>query len=238
VSLPHPATALPSDFTAEEVEIYRLVQAYTMTSPERVVAAVRAIDHVVANRIAGDVVECGVWRGGSMMAMAYALLHRGDAGRRLFLYDTFAGMPPPGDRDVQYDGSVAADLLASSPRNAPVWGFASLEEVRRNLESTGYPSERIHFVPGPVEATIPLTVPAAIAVLRLDTDWYASTRHELRHLYPLLSERGILIVDDYGHWRGAKEATDEYFGESTLRPFLHRIDYTGVLAVKPRLSRA
>lgn len=226
------AIGLPPDFTAEEVEIYRRVQEHTMTSPERVVAAVRAIDHIVANQIGGDVVECGVWLGGSTMAMALALLHRGDPGRTLFLYDTFAGMSPPGDRDIQYDGSPAADLLASSPRESHVWGCAPLGEVQRNLESTGYPPDRIRFVVGRVEETIPGTLPAAIAVLRLDTDWYASTRHELTHLYPLLAERGVLIVDDYGHWRGAKEATDEYFRQSGLRPFLHRIDYTGVLVVK------
>jgi predicted O-methyltransferase YrrM len=222
----------PPDFTAAEIEICERVAPHTMTSAERVVAAIRAIDYVVDNGIAGDVVECGVWRGGSTMAMAHALLRRGDTARTLFLFDTFSGMPPPGARDVQFDGVAAAALLAGAPREAHVWGVAALDDVRRNVESTGYPPERIRIVAGAVEETIPATLPPSIAVLRLDTDWYASTRHELVHLYPRLSDGGVLIVDDYGHWRGARDATDEYFGTRAFRPFLHRIDYTGVLAIK------
>lgn len=228
----------PPDFTAEEIDICERVAPYTMTGAERVVAAVRAVEYVVANGIAGDVVECGVWRGGSTMAMAYALLRRGDVDRTLFLFDTFAGMPVPGARDVQHDGAPAAALLASAPRDAHVWGVAAIDDVRRNIASTGYPRERIRFVAGPVEETIPATLPQSVAVLRLDTDWYESTRHELVHLYPRLSDGGILIVDDYGHWRGSKVATDEYFGAGAFRPFLHRIDYTGVLAVKPARGRS
>jgi O-methyltransferase len=218
-------------------DIVRQVQPYTMTSLERIHAAIRAVDSIVDGGIAGDLVECGVWRGGSMMAMALALLRRGDSGRALWLYDTFAGMTPPTDRDVQFDGAPAAELLARSSRDAHVWAIAGLDDVRRNLEATGYPPQRMHFVVGPVEATIPGTAPDSIAILRLDTDWYESTRHELVHLYPRLSARGVLIVDDYGHWRGSKEATDEYFGALDSPPHLEGIDYTGVLAIKPEAVR-
>jgi O-methyltransferase len=218
--------------TPAEREIYQQVQSCTMTSAERVIAAIRSVDHVVEKGIAGGIVECGVWRGGSMMAMALALLRHGDVGRTLFLYDTFAGMSAPGDRDVQFDGAPASAVLAASSRDSYMWAVASLDQVRSNLASTGYPIEGMRFIAGPVEETIPRILPDAIAILRLDTDWYASTRHELAHLYPLLSDGGILIVDDYGHWRGAKEATDEYFSQSDDPPVLHRIDYTGVLALK------
>lgn len=210
-------------------EIRARVQPYTMTSVERIHAAIRAVDAIVDNGIDGDIVECGVWRGGSMMAMAYALLRRGDVARSLYLYDTFAGMTAPAARDIQHDGIHAADVLARAPY---FWAIVALDEVRRNLESTGYPRERMHFIVGPVEQTIPATMPDAIAILRLDTDWYASTRHELVHLYPRLRGGGILIVDDYGHWRGSKEATDEYFGGIGAAPALQFIDYSGVLAVK------
>ena len=229
----HPAAGSPSGVSLSDEEIHRRVQPYTMTSAERVVAAIRAVDYVVTNGIEGDVVECGVWRGGSVMAMAYALLRRGEVRPTLFLYDTFAGMCPPTERDVRFDGAPAADLLASSPKDGDVWGVAPLDEVKRNLASTGYPAAKLCFVTGPVERTIPRTMPGAIAILRLDTDWYESTRHELVHLYPLLREGGVLIVDDYGHWRGSKAATDEYFAGIAERPELHRIDYTGVLAIKP-----
>jgi hypothetical protein len=218
-------------------EIVRAVQPYTMTGVERILAAVRAVDTILDQGIDGDLVECGVWRGGSMMAMAYALLRRGVSGRMLWLYDTFAGMTAPTAKDVQFDGAPAADLLARSPRDAAIWAVAALDDVRRNLASTGYPAEMMQFVAGPVEVTIPRTIPAAIAVLRLDTDWYESTRHELVHLYPLLRAGGVLIVDDYGHWRGSKEATDDYFRDVDLPPHLHGIDYTGVLAVKPEAAR-
>jgi hypothetical protein len=214
-------------------EIVRAVQPYTMTSVERIRAAIHAADRIIGQNVDGANVECGVWRGGSMMAMACALLRSGVRDRTLYLYDTFSGMTPPTARDVQFDGAPAAELLARSARDTHVWAVAALEDVRRNLTSTGYPLEQMRFVIGPVEETIPHIVPEAIAILRLDTDWYESTRHELVHLYPLLRAGGVLIVDDYGHWRGAKEATDEYFSRTEAPPPLEGIDYSGVLAVKP-----
>jgi O-methyltransferase len=112
-----------------------------------------------------------------------------------------------------------------------LWCIASLDDVRANLLSTGYPANQIHFVPGKVEQTIPKTLPERLALLRLDTDWYESTKHELEHLYPRLSNDGVLIIDDYGHWRGAREAVDEFFLRSR-HPLLHRLDYTGRLMLK------
>jgi hypothetical protein len=88
------------------------------------------------------------------------------------------------------------------------------------------------FIKGKVEETIPGTLPKEISLLRLDTDWYESTLHNLVHLYPLLRKGGILILDDYGHWQGARKATDEYFARENIIPFLSRIDYTGRLYVK------
>lgn len=104
------------------------------------------------------------------------------------------------------------------------------------MESTGYPPERIHLVPGRVEDTVPAQAPERIALLRLDTDWYASTKHELDHLYPRLSDGGVLIVDDYGHFEGARRAVDDYLAEQAEPLLLNRIDYTGRIAVKPGLA--
>jgi hypothetical protein len=190
------------------------------------------VDHVVRHGIGGDIVECGVWRGGSMMAVALALIARGDTSRTLHLYDTFEGMSEPTDADRGPGGESARSQLARARRGDPVWAVAGLEDVQRNLWSTGYPRERIRFVRGRVEDTIPATLPERVALLRLDTDWYESTRHELRHLYPLLARGGILIIDDYGHWEGARRAVDEHFGESAEPVFLHRVDYTARLVVK------
>ncbi|MFL6600424.1 MAG: TylF/MycF/NovP-related O-methyltransferase [Steroidobacteraceae bacterium] len=224
------------DMNALEMEIYEQIKPYTMTTIEKVIALVRAVQYVVKNRIAGDFVECGVWRGGSMMAVALALRAAGETDRDLFLYDTFAGMSPPTPQDARYDGATAAELLKAGGPNARVFAYASLEDVTANLTATGYPQERIHYVKGLVEHTVPGTAPAKICMLRLDTDWYESTRHELQHLYPRLSHNGVLIIDDYGHWRGSQQATDEYFSQLHPAPFLNRIDYSGRLAIKPPAS--
>jgi hypothetical protein len=75
-------------------------------------------------------------------------------------------------------------------------------------------------------------MPAALALLRLDTDWYESTRHELQNLYPMLSTRGVLMIDDYGHWAGSRRAVDEYFSDPRRKILLNRVDYTGRIGIK------
>ena len=228
---PESADAL-FDLTESEREIVRTAQPITMTGPVRLATLVQAVTHIVKNGIPGDIAECGVWRGGSMVAIARTLLSLGDTSRRLFLYDTFEGMTEPTVRDQDFAGhSAAAQLDRDAPRTG-VWAFASFEDVRANLLATGYPIDRIVFVPGRVEVTIPATLPGALALLRLDTDWYESTRHELVHLYPLLSQLGLLIIDDYGHWQGAREATDEFVKTLDHPLYLHRIDYPARIAVK------
>jgi len=205
-----------------------------MTGVERLYAVWEAARHVVDRDVPGDVVECGVWRGGSSMMAALAIQERG-ARRDLWLFDTYEGMPPPGELDVSYRGVHAGSELRSARRQAgveSVWAYATLDDVRANLLSTGYPLEHLHFVPGKVEDTIPLRAPDRIALLRLDTDWYESTRHELEYLYGRLEPGGVLIIDDYGHWAGARRAVDEFFSTLATPPMLHRIDYTGRIAVK------
>jgi hypothetical protein len=219
--------AWPPDFSAEDVALCRAVSGRTMTSPERIVALAESIRHVSRNRVPGAIVECGVWRGGSMMAAAMTLVDAGDTSRELFLFDTFEGMTAAGARDVSVSGQPGA-------KTAPAGSCDSTEaEVAANLRSTGYPPGQVRLVKGRVEETVPGEAPARIALLRLDTDWYESTRHELRHLYPRLSSAGVLIVDDYGHWSGAREAVDEYFATLPQRPLLFRVDYTGRCCIKP-----
>ena len=203
-----------------------------MTSPERLNALILATRYVSRYGIPGDVVECGVWRGGSMQAVALTLLAATENTRDLYLFDTYEGMPPPGEEDKRRDGASAADLLKTAHRGAGIWAVATLEDVRAGLEQIPYPTERIHFVKGLVQDTVPVQAPERIAILRLDTDWYASTRHELEHLFPLLQPGGILVIDDYGDWQGARQAVDEYFAACRLPYFMHRIDETGRLVVK------
>ncbi len=230
------AVRLPPDFDEQTTKIFNTVNPYTMTSPERIAALVEAVRYVVANDIPGDFVECGVWRGGSSMAAAMALKELGDISRELFLYDTYEGMSAPTDEDVDIAGRSAEMKFSQRQltEDSSEWCRSPLDDVRRNLESTGYPLEKVHFVKGKVQDTIPGTIPAGpIAILRLDTDWYESTRHELQHLYPVLVENGVLILDDYGYWQGARKAVDEYFAANGLRPLMGRVDFAGRMILKP-----
>jgi hypothetical protein len=207
---------------------------YTMTvlrGIEPSYSLYKAVQYVVENKIPGDFVECGVWRGGSVILMALALAHFGDTNRKIFLYDTFTGMTKPDEKDVDWDGLNLQKKWEKDPSTQ--WGYGgSLEEVRKNVYTSNYPKDNFVFVKGSVEHTLPDTVPENCALLRLDTDWYASTYHELVHLYPTLSTGGILIIDDYGWCRGARRATDQYIEENKLNLFLSRIDESVRLAVK------
>ena len=224
------------DLEPEFLELHELCREQTMTSVERMYALYSATNYIVENELPGDFVECGIWRGGSVMLMAATLLRRGDTTRDLWLYDTFDGMTAPGAEDVQaMSGRAAAHILQEHERKPgdPFWGIAARDGVERNLRRTGYPFQRFRVIEGDVMATLPECAPEAIALLRLDTDWYASTRHELEQLYPRLVPGGVLIIDDYGYWRGARKATDEFLATLRPRPLLQRIDYTGRICVKP-----
>ena len=223
-----------ADITPDERDIISAVRPYTMTSRARLLSAIHAVRHVVRAQIPGDIMECGVWRGGSMMAMALTLIGEGDTTRRLHLADTFTGMTAPEDVDRDVKGRTAAWRLSRSGRHGRVRAVATRADVERNIRSTEYPMDQIHFIEGAVEETIPAYAPRQLALLRLDTDWYKSTKHELVHLFPRVVPGGILIIDDYGAWRGARKAVDEYFAGQRL--FLHRIDETGRVLVKPHLS--
>lgn len=229
------AEAFPLDFDKDDVEIVRAVQPYTMTSRERIYALLNAVRYIVQNDIPGDIVECGVWKGGSVMAAAMELLRLGRTDRRFFLYDTFQGMPEPTAIDIDLKrGKSAVGSFEQWKDNegGSSWCFAPLDDVKETLSTVGYDMTRMFLVKGKVEDTIPANAPATIALLRLDTDFYESTLHELTHLFPRLSHRGVLIVDDYGQWQGARQAVDQYVMENNLGILLNRIDYTGRIGVK------
>lgn len=224
---------LPPDFDPSITEIITKVKDFTLTSPERIFALCQAVEYIVTQQIPGDIVECGVWKGGSMMAVAQTLINLGENDRQLYLFDTFEGMTTPDKNDVDYQGTPAFKKLKISRKqeSSSTWCYASLETVKTAVFSIGYSCENIHFIQGRVEETIPANAPQQIALLRLDTDWYASTKHELVHLFPRLSSGGVLIIDDYGHWQGARQAVDEYIKENRIRILLNRIDYTGRIGV-------
>ena len=224
----------PRDLEPSVAETVREVMPYTLTSVQRLVTLCDAVQYVVHNQISGDIVECGVWKGGSMMAIARTLIQSGDQSRHLYLFDTYEGMTPPSNKDISVQGELASNLLRHADKEDAnsVWCVAPLDEVRRAVGSVGYDSSKVHFVKGRVEETIPIMAPEQICILRLDTDWYESTWHEMEYLFPRLIKGGVLIIDDYGHWQGARQAIDKYIKEKKLQILLHRIDGTGRCAVK------
>ena len=183
-------------------DLVELVRPYTKTSRDRIYGMVDALAEIDAKEIAGDVVECGVWKAGNII-----LARKLSPNRVCWLYDTFAGMAPPQDVDTYRNGLRAIHKPESCV--APVG-----EVVKILWDNHVYDGRLTRFVIGDVSQTLLErdNLPDKIALLRLDTDWYASTLVELQILFPRLERGGILIVDDYGHWHGARKAVDEYFG--------------------------
>jgi O-methyltransferase len=226
----------PPGYGEEEKATFIEATACTMTDQRRILALIYGVKHIERWRIPGDVVECGVWKGGSMMVAARTLLNLGSTARSLYLFDTFEGMVAPTEKDIDLYGVKAREQFERSrfeSGQGSDWCYSPLEEVRRNVASVGYPGERIHFVAGKVEDTLPDAAPEQIALLRLDTDWYESTLHELEHLYPRLTAGGIIIVDDYFWFSGAQAAVDEYLEKNSIPLFLNPIDNGAVIGVKP-----
>ena len=212
-----------SHYDEETQEIILKVHDHTMISFNKLFSFIEAVRYVNRWRIPGAIVECGVWRGGAMMAAALTLKQLGVTDRTFYLYDTFCGMPEPSEFDSGL-GRLANPqekfrLLQTGPDSSD-WCRASLDEVRQNLVSTQYDLNRFKFVEGKIEETIPGTLPDEIAILRLDTDWYESTKHEMFHLFPRLVSKGVLIVDDYYTWSGSKKAVDEYLAAANV-PIFH-----------------
>jgi O-methyltransferase len=215
------------------INLYKQCKPYTMTSKERMYALYKSVEFIINKDIKGDFVECGVWKGGSSMMIALTLLANKTLDRKIYLYDTFEGMSEPTEDDISLKEKKGAKSFWKKKKKGDInlWCYGGIDEVKANMTKTNYSIENIIFVKGMVEKTIPNVIPSKISLLRLDTDWYESTKHELIHLFPVLQQNGVLIIDDYGHWAGAKKACDEYFVDKPI--LLNRVDYTGRVGVKP-----
>ena len=243
---PAPEPELPAievsrdrDLDAISAADRRIIEACfhnTMTGVLRLAALIDSVRHCVRRGLPGDFAECGVWRGGSVLAMLLTLREMGVEDRDVWLFDTFEGMTQPTEADRSDYFPPATELWERTDgRPWPEWFSSEVfneDLVRELIATAGYPAQRIHFVKGPVEATIPEAAPERLALLRLDTDWYESTYHELTHLYPKLTEHGIIIIDDYGAWAGAKEAVDRYFAENNVHLLFFRVDSTGRMGIR------
>jgi O-methyltransferase len=226
------------DFTPREKCVLLEANLVTIATHEAIIELSRAVDYVLAHNIGGALVECGVFQGGNAVVMVRTLLNAGVTDRDIYLYDTFEGFPKPEAIDFEYEHGPALETWQKHKKpddqseDGSDWLRYPLEKVQERVLSLGYPAERIHFVKGLVENTIPQQAPEKIALLRLDTDFYRSTKHELIHLYPRLQRGGILIIDDYGALHGARVATDEYLKENNIPFFPARVDEHVRIGVK------
>ena len=204
----------------------KIVKPFTMTSEERIISLFESLEYVRINNIEGDFVECGVWKGGNILGIMEYLLYHNITDRKVWLYDTFEGMTEPEDSDIDFNNTNANDIIDS------IRCYSPLEEVKRNLSSSNFPNNNLVYVIGDICETLDYekNIPNKISILRLDTDWYKSTKDELTVLYPKLVNNGVLIVDDYGHWKGSKQAVDEYFDGKNI--VIESIDYTGIKITK------
>ena len=217
---------IPFGYSTLEAAEINLCKRYSMTSRLQLAFLVDAMSYIESNSIPGDVVECGVWKGGSALMMAIKL-EQSKSQKTLWLYDTFDGMTSPGTYDRKIGGTMTAQQMldSSSKSNAEnVWAYASLQEVKNNIfNNTSFPQSRVKFIVGDVAQTLLVDKPTKIALLRLDTDWYESTLTELQNLFELVSFGGVVVIDDYGHWEGSKRATDDFLQASGLKPLMFTI---------------
>ena len=230
-----PATPVELSESERRFVSYIVNNSLSMSTWEGLWATAMACTYVINSKIDGDFVECGVWRGGNAI-LAAMIFTSHNCDKKIYLFDTFEGMTAPSQRDRDSLGGklALAEYLRNSRSDHNAWCYASVSEVEFNFRKAGLLNENIVFVKGDVEHTLCdcSQLPEKIALLRLDTDWYASTKKELEILYPRVCAGGVLIIDDYGHWAGAKEAVDEYFSADIGRPLLQYVDYTRRMGIK------
>ena len=221
-------------------EYYQICKKESLNvSKERFVSLYQSINYIYKNDIEGDFVECGVFMGGSAMMISFAMREFdkiNNSSKNLWLYDTFEGMANPTIHDENILNEKATTELKNKTKkenSKDIWAYSSIDYVKQNIKKTNIKLERVKYIKGLVEKTLIKDKPKKISLLRLDTDFYESTKIELEELYPLLETGGIIIIDDYGHWKGCKKAVDEYFKDKK-NIFFQQIDYSGLIGVKTK----
>jgi len=215
-----------SHLTDDEWYMVGVCKPYTMTSGKRLLHTFNTVKELDKNNIKGDIVECGVWRGGQIIS---AWLANKTTDRDFWLFDTFQGMTPPtiDDYKLNPDGSKGyAHESGKAKAGYDNWCRAELQEVVNNINPF-IPQRQTHYVVGDIRETLknPKNIPQQIALLRLDTDWYESTLSELTHLWPMVTPGGICVLDDYNSWQGSKKAFHDALGNSIK---IHTIDQVAV----------
>ena len=215
-----------------EKELIETCSKYSMTTSLNMWSLLQSFYYIKNNNIEGDFVECGVWKGGNLILLQ-KLMEKYKIKKNIFAYDTFEGMPEPTNLDFKYDGSDGRQIFKHKKNNDIKWVYSSIDEVKKNLSTNCKSKKNIKLIKGMVEKTLMKknNIPEKISILRLDTDFYESTKIEMKILFPRLVKGGVLIIDDYGNWLGARKAIDEYF-ENKTKPFLHFVDHSSRLHIK------
>lgn len=222
------------ELSKKDDDLIHLVKNYSMTPKIRIYNLLQALRHLKIKKIEGDYVECGVWKGGNILLFKKFLENEDTSKRNIYAFDTFEGMTVPDKNDFEISTNNTAIKLLQKDKNKEtnVWGICSLDQVKRNISKHTKDLKNIYFVKGAVEKTLneSKNIPEKISLLRLDTDWYQSTRKELEVLYEKVSSGGIIIIDDYGHWGGSRKAVDEFFSDKYV--WMHYVDYACRLIIK------
>jgi len=193
-------------------KLIRLAQPYTMVEPMRLAMLYGLANEICNSPIDGAIVECGVCQGGSAMILAAAIKNVSD--RKLWLYDTFEGLPAPGPRDGQLAKVFEGKLRGS------------IKTVQEAIGTAGFPLERVVLRKGLFRDTFSEPLPKKVALLHIDADWYHSVLDCLRTFYPLVAGGGVIVLDDFGHWEGAREAFYDFCVEQNVKPLIERVGYT------------
>ena len=224
----------PTEIEPKNKKLIEFVKPNSMSSNIRLHELINSIDYILRNNIKGDFVECGIWRGANLVVMQ-KLLERNEIDNiKVFGYDTFDGMSEPSKYDYDLIGNKAEDLMNKTPKKEGrgIWAYSTFQRVKNIIDNSVDSPENIKLIKGKVEETLiqKKNLPKKISLLRLDTDFYESTKVEMEVLYPLLVKGGVLIIDDYGHFKGARKAVDDYFQNQQI--WLKYVDITCRLYIK------
>ena len=227
-------TPLPVETQLEDKKLIQKIKPNSMSSNIRLIELINSINYLIRNNIEGDFVECGVWKGANLVLMQKLIERNKLNSTRVYGFDTFDGMSEPTEFDFDLLGNSAKDLMSNTIKKEGrgIWAYSSLQTVENNIQNSVNFPDNINLIKGKVETTLldDSNLPDRISLLRLDTDFYESTKIELEVLFPKLEKGGVLIIDDYGHFKGARKAVDEYFGDRKI--WLKYVDYTCRLYVK------
>lgn len=225
------------EYSKKELKIITNAKLYTMTSYQNLNFLIRSFQHVINNNLEGDFVECGVWQGGNVILLKNLMTEYKIMRKQIYAYDTFEGMTKPTaiDKDIRFKQEKASDLMKKNLKSLNTHNihcYYPIDKVRKNILNNCKDIKNIKLIKGDVLKTLLVkdNIPNKISILRLDTDWYKSTKIELEILFPKLVKNGVLIIDDYGDFLGCKKAVDEYFKNKKFNIF--KIDSGARMLIK------